>query len=223
MTNYSLFGLWRTAELSEEPAAVRVYVAFSELLPNNTVSQYERTPSEVTTQGVELRHTDTEYKCWPRTGDRNCTFTLVLLPVLGLCFVSCEINGCCVFFGFVFLVCWLFLARRDSVLLEWAPFNQTRDGPGQNKHASPTRTIANRTAAKLIFFLFSHRTDVKMFTFNWLHGTLVTGTTDRNSLLYGYYKIITTLQNRSLTVSHTHTHTHTKAILLCVCVWLTVK
>ena len=63
------------------------------------------------------------------------------------------------------------MARRDSVLLQWAPFNRTGDGPGQNKHATQTKTITNRTAAKLIFFLFPPRR-CQTVRSNWLHGTV---------------------------------------------------
>jgi hypothetical protein len=43
-----------------------------------------------------------------------------------------------VYFWFCFLISGFVLARRDSVPLRWAPFNQTGDGPGQNKHTSQT-------------------------------------------------------------------------------------
>lgn len=102
--------------------------------------------------------------------------------------MSCERNTLLCIFRFCFLVCRLFLARRDSVLLQWSLFNRTRDGPGQNKHATQTRTITNRTAAKLIFFLFptAPMSNSSQQLAPWYD--VFPDTSKRNSLLYGCSK-----------------------------------
>ena len=82
----------------------------------------------------------------PVRGNELHVYTVNSRLWVSFCVVWERNTPLCIF-RFCFLVCRLFFARRDSVLLQWAPFNRTRDGPGQNKHATQTRTITNRTAA----------------------------------------------------------------------------